>query len=93
MCLGLKIPKQLGVWFFWDPLFPVLQAMCCSCLHFKVQSIKELNKASRSDDSDVIGMLFKLKAIEAKCLQDTAGYRKCASQQIPTQVLLHNKKK
>ena len=35
-------------------------------------------------------LLFKLKAIEAKC--HTAGYRECASQQIPTQVLLHNKK-
>ena len=36
-------------------------------------------------------LLFKLKAIEAKC--HTAGYRECASQQIPTQVLLHNNKK
>ena len=84
LCLGLKILKLLCIWSFCDPLFSLVSRQCAVLtynlsMHQEIRHIFEV----------WCTLLFKLK--EAKCLQCPAGYRECASQQIPTQVLLQKK--
>ena len=86
--LGTQDPETGLCLVFLCTLFPLFSRQC-AVLAYNISKHQE----SKQSFEVWCTLLFKLKAIEAKCLQDIAGYRERASQQIPTQVLLHKKKK